>query len=226
VFHGKSLTPLRGVTHVAWSCGVVSVLQKELMDGCDDSRMLRSLADLLQGKRKCRKMGCVGEALLAFCPRVTRKSKAGNQKPVHLTLLSIFPGGRCTFVNLVLLLSWACEDGGGEGKNSLLLSARGAGRELPSPPSCSVLPRGQLFPGFVLELIAFVQNYQVPVAAKGTCYVSPTGILIQFDIGGSGLRSLTDAIQKWREADTQSCSLPSLVSTRSCERLASSWPWL
>lgn len=58
----------------------------------------------------------------------------------------------------MLLLSWACERAG-EGKNSLLLSACGAGRELPSPPSCSVLPSGQPFPGFIPELVAFLQNY-------------------------------------------------------------------
>lgn len=56
--HGKSLVPLRGVTHVAWTCQMVSVLWQELVDGCDESRKLRNLAELLQGKRKCRKV-CV-----------------------------------------------------------------------------------------------------------------------------------------------------------------------
>lgn len=33
VFHGKSLAPLRGVRHIAWSCEAVSALQKKRMDG-------------------------------------------------------------------------------------------------------------------------------------------------------------------------------------------------
>lgn len=56
--HGKSLVHLRDVTHVAWSCEIVSVLWQKLVDGCDDSGKLRNLAELLQGRRKCRKV-CV-----------------------------------------------------------------------------------------------------------------------------------------------------------------------
>lgn len=58
MLHGKSLAPLRGVTHVAWSCEAVSALQKKLMDGCDDSRKLRSLAQLLRGRRNVGKCVC------------------------------------------------------------------------------------------------------------------------------------------------------------------------
>lgn len=54
--HGKSLVPLRGITHVAWTCEMVSVLWQELVDGCDESGKLRNLAELLQGRRKYRKV--------------------------------------------------------------------------------------------------------------------------------------------------------------------------
>lgn len=53
---GKSLVPLRGVTHVAWRCAMVSVLWQRLVDGCDGSGRLRNLAELLQGRRKWRKV--------------------------------------------------------------------------------------------------------------------------------------------------------------------------
>lgn len=56
---------LRGVTHVGWSCEMVSVLWQELVDRCDDSGKLRNLAELMQGRRKCRKV-CVWRVVSSF----------------------------------------------------------------------------------------------------------------------------------------------------------------
>lgn len=101
----------------------------------------------------------------------------GSHKHIPLTVCSICPGGRWACTDLRL---WACERRG-EGRNILLLSVW-AGSSLPS--------LHPVFPGMTAEPIASLSDYQLLVALKGTCWISPTSNLIQFDTGGSGLASL------------------------------------
>lgn len=65
---------------------------------------------------------------------------------------------------------------------------------------CSICPGGRwacsdlpslcpAFPGITPEPFASLSGYQVLVAVKGTCWISPASNLIRFDTGGSGLES-------------------------------------
>lgn len=111
------------------------------------------------------------------------RDRGGNRKHIPLTVCSICPGGRWAFTDLRL---WACERRG-EGRNILLLSGW-AGSSLPSLHPA--------FPGITAEPVASLSDYQLLVAVKGMCWISPTSNLIQFDTGGSGLESLTNMSQK------------------------------
>lgn len=90
----------------------------------------------------------------------------GNCRHIPLTVCSVCPGGRWACSDLV-----ACVRGGVEAGIS----------SLPSLPPA--------FPGITPEPFASLSHFQVLFAVKGTCWISPTSNLIQFDTGGSGLES-------------------------------------
>lgn len=174
---------------------MVSVFLKLLMDGCDDSRKLRSLAELLQGGEKCRQACAWGYFFFSqghACPPGIAQQLSQRD---GLALTSCF--------NLMLLLSWACLRGVRAGAASCVLL-------MWRPGSCLLLC-SQLFPGVVL------QNYQLLVAAKGTYWIFPTSNLIHFAAGGSSLQLMTFVV-----GEQEMCweSLPAPTSTPA----ASTWP--